>query len=455
MAATMTWYVAFALLIGLQTTRCGAVETRPQIYLGTGIKIGEVTATSAILWLRTTAASEPSKDGSCPGAAGAVKLTWYAGGESNEQGNSGWLPVDPQAGFTRKHLLIDLKPNTAYRVSVKTRAEGTDFEIQSGQAEFRTAPDVATHADIRFTVVTGQAFGTRDAGSRGHRIYESMLKIEPSFFIHTGDIVYYDRPGPLSKDIASARFKWDRMFSYANQVKFHNATPSYFMKDDHDILKDDCWPGQTFGDLTWEQGLAIFREQTPAPKAPYRTVRWGKNLQIWLLEGREFRSPNTMPNGPEKTILGAEQFDWLSRTTEESDASFKVVVSSTPIVGPDRTKKNDNHANAGFAYEGDRLRKLLASRQDLYVVCGDRHWQYVSVDPATNLREYSCGPTTDKHSGGWSDEQFDEAMHKFLRVQGGFLSVAVDAAEGSPRLAFRHHSVDGEVVHEESWKPQK
>ena len=39
----------------------------------------------------------------------------------------------------------------------------------------------------------------------------------------------------------------------------------------------------------------------------YRTFRWGKDLQIWLVEGRDFRSPNNMPDGPDKTIWGAEQ----------------------------------------------------------------------------------------------------------------------------------------------------
>ena len=36
----------------------------------------------------------------------------------------------------------------------------------------------------------------------------------------------------------------------------------------------------------------------------YRTFRWGKLLQIWLTDGRDFRSPNTMKDGPEKTHLG-------------------------------------------------------------------------------------------------------------------------------------------------------
>jgi len=27
----------------------------------------------------------------------------------------------------------------------------------------------------------------------------------------------------------------------------------------------------------------------------------------------------------------------------------------------------------------------------MFIVCGDRHWQYVSADPVTGTKEYSCG----------------------------------------------------------------
>lgn len=57
----------------------------------------------------------------------------------------------------------------------------------------------------------------------------------------------------------------------------------------------------------------------------YRTVRWGKDLQIWMVEGRDFRSPNTMEDGPEKTIWGAEQMAWFKRTVQASDATFRVL----------------------------------------------------------------------------------------------------------------------------------
>ena len=117
---------------------------------------------------------------------------------------------------------------------------------------------------------------------------------------------------------------------------------SYFIKDDHDTWKNDCWPSMQsvyLGDFTFDQGKAIFLEQVPMGAKTYRTVRWGKDLQIWMVEGRDFRSPNTDPDGPDKTIWGAEQKAWFKRTVEESDATFRVLISPTPVVGPDRIEQ--------------------------------------------------------------------------------------------------------------------
>ena len=48
------------------------------------------------------------------------------------------------------------------------------------------------------------------------------------------------------------------------QRAFHREVASFFMYDDHDILRNDCWPGQTYGTLTFDQGVGIFHEQTPS-----------------------------------------------------------------------------------------------------------------------------------------------------------------------------------------------
>jgi len=104
----------------------------------------------------------------------------------------------------------------------------------------------------------------------------------------------------------------------------------------------------------------------------YRTIHWGRDLQVWLVEGRDFRSPNTQPDGPGKTIWGAKQKQWFYDTVKESNATFRILVSPTPLVGPDRQNKNDNYANAGFTYEGAEIRKFLGGQKSMYVICGDR-----------------------------------------------------------------------------------
>ena len=246
-----------------------------------------------------------------------------------------------------------------------------------------------------------------------------MLDFKPDFFVHTGDIIYYDKV-PLAKSVDQARAKWNLMSSYGFNKRFHQKVPSYFMKDDHDTLKNDCWPGQTYGELTFDEGLSIFREQNPMGEKTYRTFRWGKDVQIWLTENRDFRSANTREDGPEKTILGEEQKKWLMEGIAASDATYKFLITPGPIVGPDKKGKSDNHSNAAFAHEGQQLRDFLAKQERTYVICGDRHWQYCSEDPKTGVMEMGCGPINDQHNFGGDPGEQPE-FHRYFSNKGGFL----------------------------------
>jgi alkaline phosphatase D len=429
----------FAALLSWAAGNAGADERlAPQ-----GVKIGEVRQDSAIVWTRV---ADPDDNG----VAASVRVQYWPIVEGSGQvitKLTDWHPARDDRDHTVNIRLDGLQPGTKYQVVVEI--EPSDSGAQGFvMASFRTAPAADQTSDVTFVVIGCQQYETRDTPN-GQRVYETMLDVEPDFAVHTGDIVYYDKPNPVARSVAAARAKWHRMYSQPLLMKFHSRVPTYFQQDDHDVLKDDSWTGQQAGELTFAEGLAIFDEQTPSRRVPYGTVRWGKDLQIWLLEGRDFRSPNNTPDGPEKTILGGRQLSWLETMLNDSDATFKVVISPTPIVGPDRDNKNDNHSNLGFKYEGDRLRKLLASVPSTFVVCGDRHWQYVSVDPVTGLREYSVGPTTDKHAGGWPQDKYVENMHHFLRVKGGFLSAQVTHENGQPKLAMRHHDVEGTFVHED------
>jgi alkaline phosphatase D len=297
-------------------------------------------------------------------------------------------------------------------------------------------------------VVTCQDYWKRDDPVNGHRTYDLMRKLQPDFFVHTGDMVYYDRAKPYATTVRLARFKWNRMYALPFERAFHNEVSSYFIKDDHDTLKDDCWPGQHYGELTWSDGLALVREQVPVGEKPYRHFRWGKDLEIWLVEGRDFRSPNDAPDGPEKTIWGRVQKQWFFDTVRASNATFRILISPTALVGPDRAKKGDSYANAAFATEGRELRAFMAAQKNMVVINGDRHWQYVSVDPATGLREYGCGSTSDAHAGGYNESD-RTPLHRYLKIVGGFLAVKIERVEGRTRAVFRHCGTNGEIYNED------
>jgi len=440
-----------------------------RVYMADGIKIGEVRQDCAIVWTRLTRNEERNirglafgekdeavpaghaldgMEGSVPGIAGEVRVVYWPKGPEDRSRATSWRAVDPDADFTRQFKLTGLAAGTRYHLKVEGRLANATEPTCVLSGGFETASSVAVPARVAFTVVTCQEYPRRDDPENGHRIYPLMRKLEPDFFVHTGDIEYYDRPLPLVKSRELARFKWNRIFAMPFQRDFHKNVASYFMKDDHDTLKDDCWPGQRYGELTWQQGLAIFREQVPMEESTYRTVRWGKDLQIWMVEGRDFRTPNNRPDGPDKTIWGRQQKQWFFQTVKESDATFRIVISPTPLVGPDRANKNDSYANKGFAYEGSELRKFIGEQKNMYVICGDRHWQYVSVDPKTGVREYACGPSSDTHAGGFS-ESLRTDMHRYLRIKGGFLLVVVERANGEPAITFRHYGTDGKIYHED------
>ena len=95
-----------------------------------------------------------------------------------------------------------------------------------------------------------------------------------------------------------------------------------------------------------------------------------------------------MTDGPENH-LGQRTMKWFKRTSA-SDATFKLLISPTPIIDPIDTKK-DNHSNKGFFYEGTNS-KVYRFTTNMYVVCGDRHWQYVSKHSKYGIVEFSIGP---------------------------------------------------------------
>jgi alkaline phosphatase D len=146
------------------------------------------------------------------------------------------------------------------------------------------------------------------------------------------------------------------------------------------------------------------------------------------------------------------QQKWLIESLVSSNADWKLIVSPTPVVGPDRANKRDNHSNLTFATEGREFRRWL--RENLpgraFVLCGDRHWQYNSVDPDSGVEEFGCGAASDSHASGTPGE--DPKMHRFHLVKGGFLAIQVRPDGKRSRLIVEHRDVSGKTVNSRTFE---
>lgn len=456
-------------------TLCTSLHSTSASEMAMGFRVGEVTQNSAIVWTRVTRNTErvwnghrepkkttprvdlyvPSpvdvndREGAVPGQCGQVRIHYHPISKPNQRTSTPWVTVTPENDYIHQFRISELHPMTRYQVVVETRDDAASKSVRQ-EGSFGTPAESDQWQNVQFSVVTGQSYWDLD-DPNGFHIYPAMSKLKPDFIIPTGDTVYLDSEAPRARTIELARYHWQRMYSLPRHIAFHRLVPGYWEVDDHDSWVDDGWPTQHapwMNPLTFQQGFSIYKEQVPMGDLTYRTVRWGKGLQIWMVEGRLYRSPNDMKDGPDKTIWGKQQLNWLKQSILNSNADFRVLISPTPIVGPDRSTKADNHSNLAFAHEGNAFRQWTAEHNltNLFVCCGDRHWQYMSIDPQTRLREFSCGPASDIHAGGTPGK--NAKYQPFHRVKGGFLAVSVLKQNNTPEILFRHHDVHGKVVHE-------
>lgn len=245
----------------------------------------------------------------------------------------------------------------------------------------------------------------------GYPALAAILAMNPDVFVATGDNVYYDVPYEGRADTApTMRQKWHEQLAKPRFIDLFAAVPTYWEKDDHDYRYNDDDNTPDTAPLP-SLGREIFLEQVPVvdPLDPnpvtYRTHRISQDLQLWLTEGRDYRSSNMMDAGPDKSLWGVEQREWLKQTLLESSATFKILISPTPMIGPDDAEqagrsaenhdalKRDNHSNPqGFRDERDEFFAWLLENdfldKNFYIVCGDRHWQYHSRHP-NGLEEFS------------------------------------------------------------------
>ena len=442
---------------------CGGtfVEQAGECLAEQGVMAGEVTTNSVILQGRLTGGID-EVTGDVLGCAGVGRFEVLRSLKIGDSFSTKWIKANEANDFIVKVKVDGLEAGKRYWYKLEY-GKGRKSTKKTMHATFETLGGKDDDSEKSFVVVTGMNYSKFHNPKSGYKGDDRLLGYPalvammsgdsfrtelPDFFVGTGDNVYFDKP-PMATTQEQIRGKYHEQFVQQRFVKLFANVPTYWEKDDHDHRYNDC--DRSSDKLpSSELGIATFKEQLPVVDpadenaVTYRTHRISKHLQIWLVEGRDYRSDNDIPDGPDKTLWGAKQIAWLKRTLTESDATFKILISPTPMVGPDDAYKKDNHTNmGGFQHEGKAFFKWLKDSgvlaENFYIICGDRHWQYHSVHPS-GIEEFSCGALVDVNSRigrkpGDKKSTDPGALIKqpycMQKPSGGFLHVTVNKNKAS------------------------
>jgi alkaline phosphatase D len=325
-----------------------------------GIQIGDVTADgSAIVWSRS---DRPSR-----------MMLEYAYDESfNESVVIRGPYATPESDFTARQDLTHLE--SGEDVYVKVWFEDLTNARAASEAVVGHFSIPGKRDSVRFVWggdTAGQGWGiNEDFG--GMKIYEQMRQVNPDFFIHNGDSVYSDGPikevveaengqiwtnlvTPEVSKVAETLDEFRGRYKYnlldENLRRFNAEVPQVWQWDDHEVVNNWSDAKDLEGDsrytvkdvpLLVAHATRAFHEYAPlrphcAEESDriYRKISYGKLLDVFVIDMRSYRGPNTnnlQPvEGEETAILGEDQLNWLMQSLEESKAVWKVISSDMPL----------------------------------------------------------------------------------------------------------------------------
>ena len=240
---------------------------------------------------------------------------------------------------------------------------------------FRTAP--ADRRSVSFVWsgdTAGQGWGIDEARG-GMRIYATMRKNRPDFFIHSGDTIYADAPiaaevklpdGTLWKNIVTeekskpaetlAEFRGNFKYNLLdkNLLAFNAEVPMFAQWDDHEVT-NNWWPGEDadrrrapptqYQDKNgWRSRRAraapstnICRSARRRPKpaasiARLPTARCSTcSCSTCAAIAARTAKARRRRYGPAAYFLGPQQVAWLKRELKASRATWKVIAADMPL----------------------------------------------------------------------------------------------------------------------------
>jgi alkaline phosphatase D len=454
--------VGFLVLIGFVWVSLGG-GAGVQLGLTHGVASGDVTATSAIIWARGAEVS------------GSTLLVEYSTDESfSDAARAEPVVLKPESDFTAKVLLTGLAPATRYyyRVWQVLGAEQSKPVVGT----FVTAPQANAPAEVRFV-------WSADLGGQGmcrrpeYFIFNHMAEAQPDFFLFLGDTVYNDErcPSPpnapgsdfIANTLEEYRAKQKYQFADKPYQKARAATSLYVIWDDHEVINN--FAGTTVDPARLAIGRQVLFEYFPItvnpqdPNRLYRSFRWGQHVEVFILDTRQYRSDNRLPDGPNKTMLGKEQLAWLKESLQRSDATWKFIASTVKLSFPsDCPEACDSWANGasatGFERELIEISDFILANNIKNVVwlTGDEHLiDVIQYDPnrdrVIDYYEFTAGPLSALTSYlGALDETLNPTRIFASNQHWNFGQITVF---GNGRLTVEYIDTAGERVFRREFRP--
>ena len=390
-----------------------------------GTAVGDITAHSAELWLKTDGPKQIQVEWASLEAW--RRISAMASVQSPARRTQPVL-TGPETDYTSTLSLEHLSPATRYRYYVLiSDAGGKQPPAQrvGAQGEFTTLPDSSASVPIIFA--WSGDLGGQDRcrqGDAGYPIFDTIREQKPDFFIFLGDTIYADNacvsppnePGSnfIATTLAEYRAKHHYQRGAASLRRFLESVPVYVTWDDHEVKNNFAGPYEP----QMPAGRQAFREYWPIRidasdrHRLHRTIRYGSDLEMFILDTRQYRSKNADQDGPTKTMLGAAQLRWLLEGMAASTATWKVVVTSVPLSVP----KGGGHAvpgNDGWAGGTDGTgfeheRQVIVDRivdkaiPNVVFLGGDVHWVQANMydanqDGLPDFHEFVSGPLSAYH----------------------------------------------------------
>ena len=216
--------------------------------------------------------------------------------------------------------------------------------------------------------IAGQGWGVNPELG-GFPMADTLLDLDPDFFLCSGDTVYADGPverrvelpdgrvwrnvvTPEKQDVAQTLDEYRGQYRYNlmadNWREFLARTPQINQWDDHEVL-NNWYPGERLDDERYSvrnvdvlaaRANRAFHDYVPiAPVRRdrigriYRRIQYGPLLDVFVLDMRSAKDPNTanLETRGDGGVLGTEQTAWLKRALLRSTATWKVIAADLPI----------------------------------------------------------------------------------------------------------------------------